>query len=633
MSVCKMCSVSIAGGVSQIDTALSRLVCTGVFQPDELGKFYSDTSSFVPMKGENPYTAMESALYAIMRNDVPSGQDDPLISDEDINGYIAKCTAEREIADKEIVRLKALIEENEKSRQIISHFKDLDVDLEKIFSCEYTVARFGVMAVSGYEKFKNHYSDKEIIFFPAAISSELCYGVYFAPKILAEEANRIFSSLYFQELSITEHSGTPKKVYETLGNTVQSLKDELKRLENERADALVEEEERFSRMLACVIARKERYEIHKYVGIYRDRFIICGWCPEADGETFRTLFDDVDGMECTVEAVGKDTKLSPPVKLKNNILARPYEFYVQMYGLPSYNEPDPTPFVAFTYTLLFGVMFGDLGQGLVLAIIGALMWHLKKMPLGKILIPCGISSAVFGVIYGSVFGFEELLDPMFRSIGFSEKPVDVMKPETTQMLIYGAVGAGVVLVLASILMNIFSCIKQKKALHAVFSANGLCGIVFYVSVLSLLLFKNASAIAIPAIIVSLVLIFFSEPLIRIFERKKPLEEGQTVADFAMQTFFELFETALSYVTNTMSFLRVGAFILVHAGMMKVVFTLAEMSSGVPYVLILIFGNALVMCLEALLVGIQVLRLEFYEMFSRFFKGEGEPYMPVAAKEK
>ena len=422
-------------------------------------------------------------------------------------------------------------------------------------------------------------------------------------------------------------------MYETLGNTVQSLKDELQQLEKERADAFVEEEERFSRMLACVIARKERYEIHKYVGIYRDRFIICGWCPESDSEDFITLFDDIDGMECTVETVGKDTQLSPPVKLKNNILARPYEFYVQMYGLPSYNEPDPTPFVAFTYTLLFGVMFGDLGQGLVLAIIGALMWHLKKMPLGKILIPCGISSAVFGVIYGSVFGFEELLDPMFRSIGFSEKPVDVMKPETTQMLIYGAVGAGVVLVLASILMNIFSCIKQKKALHAVFSANGLCGIVFYVSVLSLLLLENASAVAIPAIIVSLVLIFLSEPLIRIFEHKKPLEEGQSVSDFAMQTFFELFETALSYVTNTMSFLRVGAFILVHAGMMKVVFTLAEMSSGVPYVLILIFGNALVMCLEALLVGIQVLRLEFYEMFSRFFKGEGEPYMPVAAKEK
>ena len=277
-------------------------------------------------------------------------------------------------------------------------------------------------------------------------------------------------------------------------------------------------------------------------------------------------------------------------------------------------------------------MFGDLGQGLVLSLVGYLMWKLKKMPLGKILIPCGISSAVFGLIYGSVFGFEELLNPMFHALGFHEKPIEVMKPATTQMIIYGAVGAGAVLVLISIIMNIFSCIKQKKAAHSVFSSNGVAGILFYLSVFSLLFLENAQTFAIPVIIVTLLLMFFCEPLTRLSEKKKPLEKDQSVSDFIMQTFFELFETVLSYVTNTMSFLRVGAFILVHAGMMKVVFTLAEMSSGAPYVIILIIGNALVLCLEALLVGIQVLRLEFYEMFSRFYTGEGEAYAPVSEKE-
>lgn len=85
---------------------------------------------------------------------------------------------------------------------------------------------------------------------------------------------------------------------------------------------------------------------------------------------------------------------------------------------------------------------------------------------------------------------------------------------------------------------------------------------------------------------------------------------------------------LSYVTNTMSFLRVGVFVLVHSGMMIVVFTLAEMSSGVGYILVLALGNVLVIAMEGLLVSIQVLRLEFYEMFSRFFDGEGRPFTPV-----
>ena len=93
-------------------------------------------------------------------------------------------------------------------------------------------------------------------------------------------------------------------------------------------------------------------------------------------------------------------------------------------------------------------------------------------------------------------------------------------------------------------------------------------------------------------------------------------------------FFELFEVCLSYVTNTMSFLRVGAFVLVHAGMMQVVFVLANMFGPTGYIITVILGNILVCGLEALLVGIQVLRLEYYEMFSRFYLGDGRPFKPV-----
>ncbi len=96
----------------------------------------------------------------------------------------------------------------------------------------------------------------------------------------------------------------------------------------------------------------------------------------------------------------------------------------------------------------------------------------------------------------------------------------------------------------------------------------------------------------------------------------------------MENFFEVFEFVLSYLTNTISFIRVGAFVLVHAGMMMVVFMLAEMTSGIFYALIIILGNVFVMALEGLLVSIQALRLEFYEMFSRFFDGDGRPFTPV-----
>ena len=98
--------------------------------------------------------------------------------------------------------------------------------------------------------------------------------------------------------------------------------------------------------------------------------------------------------------------------------------------------------------------------------------------------------------------------------------------------------------------------------------------------------------------------------------------------FFVEGFFELFEVVLSFITNTMSFLRVGGFVLSHAGMMLVVYTLAEMVGGFGEIIVLILGNVFVMCLEGLIVGIQVLRLEFYEMFSRYYEGNGIPFKTI-----
>ena len=158
--------------------------------------------------------------------------------------------------------------------------------------------------------------------------------------------------------------------------------------------------------------------------------------------------------------------------------------------------------------------------------------------------------------------------------------------------------------------------------------------MFYIAVVAALIsqmilgVKLANPLYIILLIaVPLLLIFLKEPLGKLSEGKKDWQP-ESWGGYCVQNFFELFEVLLSYVTNTMSFLRVGAFVLVHAGMMEVVFTLANMSSGVGYVLIVIIGNIFVMALEALLVCIQVLRLEFYEMFGRFYKGDGRAFKPV-----
>ncbi len=122
-----------------------------------------------------------------------------------------------------------------------------------------------------------------------------------------------------------------------------------------------------------------------------------------------------------------------------------------------YNEIDPTAFVAITFTLLFGIMFGDLGQGILVAVIGWAMWHFKQMPIGRILLPCGISSAVFGLVYGSVFGFEHVLDPMYKALfGLEEKPIEVMNSAMATNIILFAVVIGLTLIMLAMMLNIYS---------------------------------------------------------------------------------------------------------------------------------------------------------------------------------
>jgi V/A-type H+-transporting ATPase subunit I len=302
--------------------------------------------------------------------------------------------------------------------------------------------------------------------------------------------------------------------------------------------------------------------------------------------------------------------------------------FVEMYGVPHYSDIDPTPFVAITYSILFGLMFGDLGQGLVLMLLGWLFYKYKKMRLGAIGVRIGLSSAIFGLLYGSFFGNEEILTPFFTEVlGLPGKPIHVMDGTFTMTLLISAIAIGALLILIAMIMNIVTLFRKKDYVEMVFSHNGFAGLTLYgfiavgVGLQMGLGIPVINGLTIALFVgVPLLAIFLKEPIERKFHHHKMFPNG--FGGFFVEAFFELFEIVLSYVTNTMSFLRVGGFVLSHAGMMLVVTSLMEMVGGSGSILVLIFGNIFVMALEGMIVGIQVLRLQFYEMFSRYYKGNG-----------
>jgi V/A-type H+-transporting ATPase subunit I len=316
----------------------------------------------------------------------------------------------------------------------------------------------------------------------------------------------------------------------------------------------------------------------------------------------------------------------PPTKLKNPWFLKPFELYVEMYGLPAYHEMDPTLFVALTYTLMFGIMFGDVGQGAVLLAGGALLYQFKKMRLAGIVAVAGVWSVIFGFLYGSFFGFEDIIPALWR------KPNgDIM---TTLMV---AIGFGAALILIAMVLNIVNALRAKEYGRLLFDQSGVAGLICYGSVLicaALFLTGHglpAAALIGAAVGIPLVAILLKEPLSHLLEKKKVFPEGSKVM-FFVEALVEGFDVVLSYATNTISFVRVGAFALSHAGMMGVVMTLAGLEQGNPNWAIIVLGNALVAGLEGLIVGIQVLRLEYYEMFSRFYSGTGKPFTSFRNKE-
>lgn len=647
MAVMKIKVISMIGRMSELDRTAAICGHSGVFHPDNSLSFYSDTSGFSPLAEENPFSGplqtLTDAAAAVRKKPDLLPEDKTAEYGGNLaqaREYVQSFSASLSDLQSQRAAAQKKVEELSQSIAKISHFVGMNLNLDEVHACDYIKARFGCLPRESFEKLNSFTENPYVIFFPCSDDAQYYWGVYFTPIEQAYEVDRIFSSLFFERVRLTEATGTPETALEEAQKEREKYLELIHQLDSRVEKFWKKEEDRCSLVYSWLMEKNVYFTIRRYAARYHDNFVLTGWIPaEAEGQ-FRAMLDELDSVEYTFDAGENEMIHSPPVKLKNKKPFKPFEFFVDLYGLPAYDEVDPTAFVAMTYILLFGIMFGDLGQGICVSIVGYLMWRFKKMALGRILIPCGISSAIFGLIFGSVFGFEEALNPLYHALfGIEGKPVEVMDPFTTNMIIYSAVGLGVLLVMIAILINIYSCLKRHRYQDGLFGPNGVAGFVFYSSLVlgfGLQLITGKTIVTLPytvcLIILPLLVIFFREVLGDFVEHKEhPLPEKW--GEFIMQNFFEVFEFLLSYASNTISFLRVGAFVLVHAGMMVVVFTLAEMSSGIGYVLIVIIGNAFIMGLEGLLVGIQVLRLEFYEMFSRFFDGDGRPFVPVTVRRK
>lgn len=516
-------------------------------------------------------------------------------------------------------------------------FTGLNYDVRRILGFQYIKFRFGRISREYYEKFSAYvYDTIDTILFKCKEDADYIWIVYFVPEKLEDKIDAIYASMHFERMFLPdEYDGTPTEAGHTLEDQIKELEAQIVQVDQDIVNSISSRKDDLTASCERIRTFSTNFDVRKLAACTKHDdhtfYILCGWMTESDAKRFQKEIEDDDNTFCIIEDNHNNIMSKPPTKMKNPKLFKPFEMYVEMYGLPCYNEIDPTILIGITYSFLFGFMFGDAGQGLCLLIGGYLLYRFKKVRLAGIISCCGVFSTIFGLLFGSIFGFEDIIDAVWLRPSEAMTNLPFIGKLNTVFVV--AVGLGMLIILMCMVLNIINSRRDHNTEKMYFDTNGVAGLVFYFALATtIVLYMSGKALPATAIlvimfVVPLLVMFFKEPLTAIVEKKAEKIEGG-VGMFITQGFFELFEVLLSYFSNTLSFVRVGAFAVSHAAMMQVVLMLAGAEAGgSPNWAIVIGGNLFVCGMEGLIVGIQVLRLEYYELFSRFYRGSGRAFKP------
>jgi len=637
----KMNFLSITGPKADIDRVVNTYLCKYEIHLENALSELTTVESLTPFLDVNPYRdALNSinTIYEELKTPPSTSNRSPGI--ETALSTVKEIRSQADQLQKEQSELEEKCSSLEESLRIIRPFRNIDYDISSILHLKYIHFHFGRIEKQYYEKFKKYiYDNLNTIFLKCDEDDQYVWGVYFVPKHDAHKIDAAYSSMHFEKIFVPDnYTGTAQQAFSSVS---KQYEDALKHLEAQKQKYqrfLADQAETIVTARNTLLQFSRNFDVRKAAactGKHENFYILCGWMTEADTRAFQADISSDEKIFCLVD--GEDTNTpehdqnhQPPTKLKNPKLFKPFEMYIRMYGLPAYNEIDPTIFVAITYSFIFGAMFGDAGQGLLLFIGGLLLYKLKHIDLAGIISCAGIFSTFFGFMFGSVFGFEDIIEPVWL------RPMDAMmnvpfigKLNTVFII---AIGFGMGIILLCMIFNIMNSLKAKDTEKVWFDTNSVAGLVFYGSaVIVIALFMTGhklpgGIVLCIMFILPLLVMFLKEPLTNLVEKKPAAFEGG-VGMFIVQGFFEMFEVLLSYFSNTLSFVRIGAYAVSHAAMMQVVLMLAGAENGSPNWVVIVLGNIFVCGLEGLIVGIQVLRLEYYEMFSRFYKGSGRKFEP------
>ena len=426
---------------------------------------------------------------------------------------------------------------------------------------------------------------------------------------------------------------------------MQALRDEIKEKIGERIDDL-------EKAWLNVRIHELCGSVESYFSYTKNTTLLSGWVPEDEYDSvYQAILEATDGR-CIIEAKEATDveRQSVPVSMSSPKILKPFEHLVNNYGTPEYGSINPTPFTAISYIIMFALMFADLGQGFILLLVALIgKAYYKKNPLKKdglisrylcsLLMFLGPASMVGGLLFGSCFGFS-----WFPALWFNyHSVVNGHGGNGYVNDIYDILGItikfGIAIIFLALILNWINLFRKKRFFELAFDKNGLVGGAFYAIGIYIGFAFVASGYKtiptpswlFPVLLILILMIFASEPIDYIIKLKKGHKEkvSQLVINTLIESLITLLEIFSGFLANTLSFMRVAGLGIAHVSLMTAFQDMADMTGSIVFsTLIIIVGNVLVIVLEGLSAGINSLRLNYYEFFTRFFTGRGFAYEPI-----
>ncbi len=637
----KMIALTMVGPHDEMEPVARQMVLSGGFQPIPIDFLVTDRSirSKVTTEAENPYDELLSKMGMVWR---VAGEllpePIPIPIGADFNYAAAKRRVESTVSKLETwnKRREVLAEELERlqaTKKYVTALSNLDMRPSELAEAKFLQPHFGRLSPDNFTRLNESTIDAPLLSIELSRTRENVWILIFTVPGYREGAKKIMDAVYFREYSLEEISNqlSREDPLKQVDHAIKLHERSIKGLEEAASRILGEHRAEFENLYSMLYTMQRVYDLCKGRGEVGGMFILSGWIPE---DTYGTIKEKIATEAPMSSIITEQVGDMPyrgvriPTMLRNNKLVRAFQDVVAMYSVPSYGEVDPSPFVAVTFILFFGFMFGDVGHGAML-FLGA--WYLGKRgilskSLAYVMKCASCSSMVFGVLYGSVMGVESLFPALWLS------------PMHDTGLLFGvAILAGVVMISAGMILNMVVRYRERDFGRLLFDGQGLAGLFVYWGA-AVAIFISVMDIPTPipvgymwyGILALLLITVFRDTLARTI-----LHEEVEKEPAALQAF-EVLHNLMNYFTNTASFVRLAAFALNHVALSFAVMLISNMLAHLPggpflKIIVLILGNFFIVGLEGLIVFIQVLRLEYYEFFGKFYRGGGNVFRPVTWK--